>query len=110
MPPTMQNVVDRARIPLNDDDKARATDDHLLAYLISGIEILRNKRPDLFFGSFAALPGEALVLGSTFPLPDELVPALQDYATARAELRSDEEAVMARAQAFSVLFASEVSG
>lgn len=108
--PTMQAVVDRARVPLNDDDGVRATDPQLLAYLIAGIEVLRNKRPDLFFGQFAALPGEALVIGSTFPLPDELIPALADYATARAQLRGDEEAVAAQAPVFFALFTSEVPG
>ena len=104
---TMQNIVDRARIPLNDADpidaNRRDTDATLLAHAKGAIETLRNKRPDLFFGSFSALPGEALVLGDPFPLPDEYAPPVQDYVTARAQLK-DDEAVAQSATTFFALF------
>lgn len=100
---TMQQVVDRARIPLNDADKARYSDTDLLGYANDAVLVLRAKRPDLFFGQFASLPG-AKALGENLPLDDTLFPAVCDYVTARAETRDDESVLEQRAVAFFALF------
>jgi hypothetical protein len=102
----MQNVVDRARSPLNDDAKVRHPDAKLLEYLIGGLELLRNKRPDLYFQAMAT-DLSALALGSTFPLTEEYAPACQEYVTARAELRGSEADLEARAAMFFSLFSTE---
>ncbi len=106
---TMQQLINKARIPLNDADKARYPDADLLEYGNDAILILRKKRPDLFFGSFTALP-EALAAGATFPLDSEYYPVVADYVTARAETRDADQVVEGRAGAFYKLFVSEAVG
>lgn len=102
---TMQNVVDRARVPLNDDDKDRYSDDELLAYANDAVKVLRRERPDMFFGQFSALPGDKTLV-QNLPLDDEYFPAVCDYVTARAESKDDEAALQTRAAAFFSLFSS----
>lgn len=100
---TMQQVVDRARIPLNDADKVRYSDADLLGYANDAVKVLRRDRPDLFFGQFEALPGDK-VLGDNLPVDDEYFPAVCDYVTARAETKDDEAALQTRATLFFNLF------
>jgi hypothetical protein len=69
MAQTMQQLCDRARIPLQDNAKVRYGDTDLLAYGNAGIHLLVQKRPDLFFGSYATPPVD-LALGGTLPLAD----------------------------------------
>jgi len=111
MPLTMQNIVDRARLPLNDADPVDANrrdpDAILLAYAKGGLQILHQKRPDLFFGAIASFSAETLALGSTFPLLEDYAPALQDWVTARAQSKDDESANAGSAQAFFALFEAE---
>jgi hypothetical protein len=61
----------------------------LLAFANDAVLILRQKRPDLFFGQFAALPGPKVV-GDFIPVADEYFTALTDYVVARAESQDDE--------------------
>lgn len=102
---SMQEIIDKARKPLNDKNKDRFSDNDatlfndLLGYANDGILLLRNKRPDLFIGSFSALP-EKLAIGATFPLPAEYVPAVVDYVVARAETHDDEHVISERAALF----------
>jgi hypothetical protein len=104
---TMQEVVDKGRAPLNDDDKVRYPDTELLGFANDGILYLRNRRPDLFIGSYATLP-EKLVIGDTFPLSAEYVPAVADYIAARAESRNDESVLTERAQMFFTLASGQI--
>lgn len=106
---TMQNVVDRGRAPINDDDKVRFTDVALLVIANDGILLLRNKRPDLFFGMFGTLSStENLALTDTFPLNAEIVPALASYVTAMAEMKNDESVLTERAAMFMNLLKGQV--
>ena len=50
--PTMQEVCDVARIPLNDDDKDRYADATLLGYLNTAFRRAYVVRPDLRFGQY----------------------------------------------------------
>lgn len=110
---TMQELVDKARKPLNDKDKDRFSDadatlfNDLLGYANDALLLLRNKRPDLFIGSFSALP-EKLAIGATFPLPAEYVPPVVDYIVARAESHDDEHVISERAAAFFQLAAGQI--
>jgi hypothetical protein len=52
---TYQSVVDLARKPLNDSDKARYSDDDLLAYANHGMLTVLKRRPDLFIGNYSSL-------------------------------------------------------
>ncbi|MEO6147525.1 MAG: DUF6682 family protein, partial [Sulfuriferula sp.] len=81
---TMQDILDRARQPLNDVDKVRYPDLDLLKYANTGLRMLRLKRPDLFFGQYATQFVDK-VLTDTLPIDDEYGPALSDYVTAHAE-------------------------
>lgn len=104
---TMQQVVDKGRIPLNDADKARYSDLQLLGFAIDALLLLLNTRPDLFFGQFTSLP-TITALTNGFPLPDTLAPAVADYVTARAESMNDESVLEQRAAAFFALFKGQV--
>lgn len=104
---TMQQVANKARIPLNDADKARYPDADLLGYANDAILLLRSNRPDLFFGSFLTLPG-AKALGDNMPVDDTLFPALCDYVTARAVTVDNDSALEKRAVMFFALFKGQV--
>jgi hypothetical protein len=99
----MQQVVDAGRIPLNDTAKVRYADDELRLYGVHAILRIRDRRPDLFMGRYSALPAD-LALTDPFPLRDELVPAVADYITARAETRDDEFVEGSRAAGYLALF------
>lgn len=111
MPLVMQDIVDRARIPLNDADPVDANrrdpDAVLLKHAKSGLQILRTKRPDLFFGAIATFSAEGLGPNDPFPLPEDLAPAVQDWITARAHAKDDEAVTQGTASAFFSLFAAE---
>jgi hypothetical protein len=85
----VQNVIDRARTPLNDNDKERYSDPQLLGFLNDGVAIAYSVRPDLRFGSYGK-PVELLELDDTFPLGAQHEAAIQHYIVFRAETRDDE--------------------
>jgi hypothetical protein len=105
---TYQSVIDLARIPLNDEDKARYPDNVLLSFANQGMLRLLRNRPDLFIGQFRSLPDGEKLLGEAFPLPGEYVQTVADYVTGRAEMTDDEHVNSGRAAAFMQLFGSEV--
>ncbi len=101
---TYQNVVDRARQPLKDAEKLRWPDAVLLGFANDGVLLLRQRRPDLFFGSYAALPGTEQGLNSPIPVGDEFLPPLADYVTARALVGDDEDSMQQQASSFFALW------
>ncbi|MEO9231625.1 MAG: hypothetical protein ABI216_22105 [Devosia sp.] len=104
---TYQSVVDLARIPLNDDDKARYSDSKLLSFANQGVLAFAKRRPDEFIGQFNSLPtGEAL-LADLLPVDVGYVQTIADYITARAEMTDDEHADSGRAVLFSNLFSAD---
>lgn len=107
MAATFQPVVDLARIPLNDADKVRYSDELLMAYANHGLLQILKRRPDLFVGQFASLPTGGNLLADAFPLPGEYIQTLADYIAARAELTDDEHVNSARAAIFAQLFIAE---
>lgn len=107
---TVQNICDRARILLKDADKDRYADDDsditlpsLRRFVNDGVIALRANRPDLFIGSFTALPDGTLALGASVPLDDMVIPSLVDYVVGRAESLDDEYTIDGRAAAFMAL-------
>ena len=101
----MQQVVDMGRIPLNDDDGQRVSDQTMLTYARNAIHLLLARRSDLFFGMFTAMPSiSTLALTDAFPLDDMVAPAVADYCTARAESGNDESVIEQRATMFFSLF------
>lgn len=105
---TYQSVVDLARLPLNDLDKARYSDAALLSFANHGMLQVLKRRPDLFTGQFASLPDGEKALGDAFPLPAAYVQTVADYVTARAEMADDEHVNSGRAAAFAQLFGAEI--
>lgn len=105
---TYQDVVNLAREPLNDTDKARYSDSQLMLYTNTAILTLAQRRPDLFIGQFDNLPTGQADLADDFPLPPAYTVTLSDYVTARAEMIDDEHANTGRAAAFMQLLNSEV--
>ncbi len=109
---TLQTLVDRARVPLNDADADRYTDAQLLKYAQDAYLMIVRYRPDIFITGYASLPAFGdLALGSDFPsVEDFYLPIIADYVTARAEFVDDEHVVAERAQAFYALFGSGMRG
>ena len=103
---TFQQVVDRARVPLNDDSGVRWPDSELLGYAVDAYLLLRRHRPDFFVTGYASLPDfSTRALGDDFPsVGDEYLPAIADYVSARAQFKDDEPVGAERAQAFYALF------
>lgn len=87
---TAQQIIDLARVPLNDDDKDRYSDDDGLRFLNTGLARLKRVRPDLFLGSLGTAWTD-LTLTSAVPTPPEVDQALADYVTGRLTMRDDEE-------------------
>lgn len=103
---TVQQLVDRARVPLNDADKDRWTDAQLLVYAQDAYLMIQRHRPDIFIGNFSSPTAwSALALGTTFPYVDDVyLPIIADYITARAEFIDDEHAISQRAAQFMTMF------
>jgi hypothetical protein len=87
---TAQQLVDHARIPLQDNAKVRYTDAVLLTYLNDAVRLTLKNRPDLFIGNWAAFDGADLTLTDPVPIPALYRSAVSDYIAGRAELTDDE--------------------
>lgn len=96
---TAQQIIDLARLPLEDADKDRYSDAMLLSYLNYGLQQLKRVRADMFIGSLKT-GHTALTLSSTVPTPEEADQALADYVTARAGMTDNTEEDANRAGAF----------
>ena len=106
----LQAVVDLARYPLNDADKDRYSDENVLMFVNQAIQSAYRLRPDLFFGRLDSLPSLQATLGSVFPMPDQYVQAVADYATARMQTLDDENVGNGKAAAFLQLFGAQLNG
>ena len=103
---TLQDVVDLARRPLNDDDKVRWPDAELLAYGVQGLLNSYRKRYELYIG--ATKPALTMTLLSAFPLPDEFLQPLAEYVTAKAHGNDDEAVSSGKFQVGLQMFTAEV--
>jgi hypothetical protein len=104
---TYQNIVDLARIPLNDKDKVRYTDDQLLSFANQGMMAFAKRRPDVFVGQYNNMPAGNYALTDLFPVDVSYVQQIADWVTARAEMSDDEFADSGRAGVFGNMFSSE---
>ncbi len=102
-----QNIMDLARIPLNDEDKVRYSDAMLMSFTVHGMLQVLKRRPDLFIGRFDTPPGAEEGPAGIFPLQPEYAQLIADYVTARAEAGDDEHLDSGRAAVFMQLFSSE---
>ncbi len=87
---SIQQVLDHARIPLQDKTKVRYSDEVLLQYHNDAIELAYKHRPDLFIGNWRALEIRFRTAEEPFPLPSLFRSSVADYITGRAELVDDE--------------------
>jgi hypothetical protein len=104
---TFQNVIDSARVDLQDADKIRYSDAELLEYANDGAQEGFRYRPDFLLGQFAAA-ATTYVAGSTVPFPARYQMLLKHYVVARAELRDDEYSQDGRAAALLGRFEKEL--
>lgn len=111
---TVQQVLDLARVPLNDASKARYLDAQLLGYYNAGMVRLYELRPDLLIGSnwsgsAFTLVTTTTVAAATLPVNDRFAQPLADYMGARAEMKDEDAAVSGRATALMQMFVSGVT-
>ena len=106
---TVQNIIDEARVILQDAAKTRYSDTQLVTHCNYALYTANRLRPDLFFSSIGTAQ-TALVAGSTFPLPPQFEPVVSNYVASRAELRDDEYSVDGRAAALLAEFKNALLG
>lgn len=84
----IQDVLDLARLDVNDAGKIRETDSNWLKFANDGIARCLALRPDLNYGNYSTAYVD-LGTSSVFPLPIEYRPAIAAYIVARAETADD---------------------
>lgn len=104
---TLQQVINLARVDLNDDDKTRFSDPKLLLFANNYIHEAIKNRPDLFLGEYLDLPDNDFTLGGTFPMPNTYRRACADYIVGRAMMLNTEESSMTQAANYIGLSAKE---
>lgn len=85
---TMQDVLDLARLDLNDADKVRNLDTNMLKFANDGLVKAYSLRSDLRFGSYGTAYTD-LALTDPFPLGLEYRPAIANYIVMRCEAGDD---------------------
>ena len=105
-----QYLVNLARVPLNDEDKARYPDSMLLRSANHAIMTLAEHRPDLFIGQYGNLPDGEAVLTDLVPVPAGYVSTVANYVTGQTQMIDDEHANSGSAAAFMQLVSGEVPG
>jgi hypothetical protein len=96
---TAQQLLDLARVPLNDEDRERYPDPVGLQHLNQAMMMLRRKRPDLFLGQMRAHVAN-YALASEVPVHPMYAQCLIDYVSARWQTVDDDGSVEPRIAAF----------
>jgi hypothetical protein len=100
---TLQNVLDLARVPLNDDDKVRYPDSELIKFCNSALLVIYSSRPDLLVGSYSdttRVPNGERVAADTFPFEPKFLQSVADVVTGLAQSKDEEQMDAKRVQAF----------
>lgn len=100
---TINDILIRAREPLNDPLKLRYTDALLLSFVNAGLYRAVDIRPDLRFGQYGT-PMEDVGISDDFPFPSRFLQPIADYVTGRAMAGNDIAAAGAAAPAYAQLF------
>jgi hypothetical protein len=95
---TIQNVVDRARETLNDDDKVRWEDAEALSAAQEALDAVFMLRPDLFITQLATFDSSALTIDDNFPIEARYRRQVEDYIIFRCELKDDEAVETGRSE------------
>lgn len=93
----MQDVLDLARLDVNDAGKIRELDSNWLKFANNGIAVCLAMRTDLNFGNFSSAYVD-LGTSSVFPLPIEYRPAIAAYIVARSQAADDAFVLEQRAE------------
>lgn len=96
---TFNQIIDSARVDLQDADKVRYTDAQLLEYANDGVLEAFRIRPDFRLGSYTSAY-QTYIGTNEVPIPATYQMLLKSYIVARAEFRDDEYAQDGRALAF----------
>lgn len=94
---TVQHVIDRARAAINDAGGVRADDIVMRGYVVDGINIIRQARPDLFIGKFSTAY-ESVELADAIPLDSQYFLPLAMFVGAMTEHQDEESADRARGE------------
>jgi len=104
---TFQNIINDARVDLNDVAGTRYTDAQMIGYANDGVQEMYRYRPDFRLGNYSAAT-TTYVAGDNLPIPDQYRMLLTNYLVFRCEVRDDEYAVDGRAAAFLMRFEKEL--
>ena len=104
---TFQNIIDSARVDLQDVAGTRYTDAQLLGYANDGVQEMYRYRPDFLLGNYSAAV-VTYTASNNLPIPDQYRMLLTNYLVFRAEVRDDEYAVNGRATLFLARFEKEL--
>jgi hypothetical protein len=93
---TVAQAVAAARIILNDTDAAgyRYTDSELTDRVTDALNAIRNRRPDLFIGSWGSLT----TASGDMPLNEQFFTPVVNYVVGMSELKDDEHVLSGRAK------------
>lgn len=105
--PTVQELIDSARVVLNDEDAVRYTNPQMVEYANDALRELKILRPDWFLGQYTAAP-VTYGQNDTMPIPDQYTVYVKDYLVFKANMRDEEQTSEARAAAFLSRFRSGV--
>ena len=94
---TVGEVLTSAYSTLNDDARDRYTEPEAIGFVVDGLNMVKNVRPDLFLGRFGTSIG-TLTTVSSLPLDEQFFRPVVDYVIARCETKDDEHVVSARAE------------
>jgi hypothetical protein len=104
---TFQNIIDDARVDLQDSSGTRYTTAQLLGYANDGVREMFRMRPDFRLGSYGvAVP--TYIASDNLPIPDNYRMLITNYLVFRSEVRDDEYAVNGRAASFLARFEKEL--
>lgn len=104
---TFQNVIDAARVDLQDSGKTRYSDAELLGFANDGLQEMYRYRPDFLFGKYTAATTVYLATNDV-PVTAKYAMLLPFYVSFRAEIRDDEYAVNGRSAGFLGRFEKEL--
>lgn len=106
---TVQAVIDRVSVLLQDEDNVRYTVPQLRGHIVDAIVEARTVRPDLFVGEYTVPLPDDLEPADTLPVPDQFFAAIAMYVAGMAELRDDEFAIDGRAITLQSMYAKKLT-
>ena len=113
MAKTLQDIIDDARVYIQDVDTPYRNDDaEMLSYLNSGIYEIYRIRPDYFTAYFdAGIPQfDESQLSEDYPIDQQTAIALTYFIAGNEEAKNDEDVLEGRASGFINLFKASLMG